>query len=402
MPLGAAYTFSDTVTPKQTITDFISIIDPDDIPLISYFGMKNQDKFGIQNFGNHTYTWLLDTLRPRTATLGEGLDTTETGVDVASGHGARFHVGDVWKLDETDELILVTAHDGTDTVTTVIRNWGAAQGGSQGTASSSVTTATGMTYLFTARREGADSSDSAWTVPTLGTGRSQIMHHEIKVTRSEMLAQRWGMPDRYRYELEKALGGGGGGNGRKGRAGYLMTDIENTFFWGQAVERTGSTVEGGMGGLREHVTAALYPSNVVNASSADLTEDHIQDLVQVLWGNGSRPNFLICNYFQKRQIARMFSGSIQTERSERTGGVLINTIETEGGTLDVLLSRRCQPGTIYIGERDLIGWVTLEDWFIHPLAINGDLAKRDEIIGEFGFVVKHPEAHGWIYGLSTS
>jgi len=38
----------------------------------------------------------------------------------------------------------------------------------------------------------------------------------------------------------KWLGGLGGGNGQQGRAGDLMIDLENTFFWGQRIERTTS------------------------------------------------------------------------------------------------------------------------------------------------------------------
>ncbi len=364
-----------------------------------YLGDKNDKKFKIKDPGNHKVEWFEDTLRPRTATLGEALDTTETGIDLASGHGVRFHVGDVWLLEETDELILVTAHSGTDTITTVIRNWGAFQGGSQGTATASVTTATSMKYLFTARREGADSTNSVWTVPDLLHNFSQIQHHQITVTKSEMAQPRYGMPDRYKRELMKAMGGAGGGRGQKGAAGFLQVDLENTFFYGQKVERTSSTVEGGMGGAKEFVT-----TNIENINGGRLELDMIEDLVQASWGVGGRPKLLVTNYFQNRLISSWFTGRVRTERSERTGGVLIDQIETRGATLDLLLCRQCPADEVWMIDPEHMGWITLpgRDWQISPLAINGDIAKRDEIVCEKSFVVRHESVHGYLYGLATS
>lgn len=391
---GTQYTFSDAVTTKRTIADFISIIDPDDVPLLNYLGTNNQGKFQIVDFGNHKYAWLEDILRPRTATLAEAMDTTETAMDVASGHGVRFHVGDVWKFDETGEYILVTAHDGTDTVTTIVRAYGNV-GGTEGTATGSVTTATTLTYLYSARREGAETSASVWTTPEEKYNYSTIMHHEIKVTRSEMLSPRYGITDKYTFELMKALGGSGGGNGRKGKAGFLMIDLNNLFYYGVKKQRTGASVSGSTGGFKSFVT-----TNVTNANGGSLTQNMIEDVVEACWLAGSRPTTLVCNYHQKQMISRMFAGSVQTERTERTGGVLIDRIEMEGATLDVLLDRRAPTGEVYIFDRDEIGFVTLDDWAIYPVAVTADLARHDQIIGEFGLVVRHDTAHGYIYGLA--
>jgi hypothetical protein len=396
---GTQYQFSDTVTPIRSLADYISIIDPDEVNLLMYLGDHNESKFHIKDPGNHKVEWFESVLRPRSATLNEGLDTTETAVDVASGHGKRFHVGDVWRTVETNELILVTAHDGSDTVTTVIRNWGAFQGGSQGTASGAVTNGTELQYLFTARREGADSTDAVWTVPDLLHNFSQIMHHQIKVTKSEMAQPRYGMPNRYKQEFMAAMGGAGSGKGRKGRAGWLQVDLENTFFYGQKVERTSATVEGGMGGFKEFVT-----TNVTNASSAYLTLDMIEDIAQAIWVAGAKPTTLVCNYFQSRLINSWFGGSVQTERSERTGGVLIDKIQTRAGMIDVLVNRQCPASEVFIFDRDHLGWITLpgRDWQVSPLAIDGDIAKKDEIVCEKSFVLRHQTAHGYIHTLATT
>lgn len=393
---GQIFTFSDSVTTKRTIGNLITMIDPQDVPCVSYFGMKNQGTFRLENFPNHKYEWLTDQLRVTTATLAEAMDTTETDMDVATGHGVRFKVGDVWRSDETGELIYVSAHDGTDTVTTVVRNWTAAMGGSQGTATSGITTGTALTYLYNARLEGADSSPAHFTVPTSEYNYSQILHHEIKISGSEQDAtNRYGISDPYKYQLMKALGGLGSGKGQKGRAGFLMIDLERIFFYGRRVQRS-STVAGAAGGIKTFVT-----TNVQNLGGARLTQEALEDRIQAAWAKGGMPNVIICNAFNKRLISSWYRDSVRTERSERTGGVVINTIETEFGNLDVMLNRWCQASDVYILQRDLLGGVTLRDWFVEELGKTGD-GFRHQVVGEFGFVLRDEQAHAIITNTATS
>lgn len=391
---GQINTYGDTVTTKVTIGDVIHVIDPRDVPCISFFGLKNESKFKMVNFPNHKYRWLEDTLRVRTATLGEAMDTTETGMDVASGHGIRFKPGDVWRANETNELLWVDSVS-TDTVT-VIRNWGASQGGSQGTATSSITNATALTYLYSARLEGDDSDASHWTTPSELYNYSQIFHAEVRISGSERDAStRYGITDSFQYQLEKLMGGAGSGGGKQGRAGDLLIDLENTFFYGQKIERS-STAAGSMGGARELIT-----TNLTDLNGALLDQDTLEDAIQTCWENGGMPDVIICNAFNKRLISSWYAGTVRTERSERTGGVVINTIETEFGDLDIMMNRRCPSNEVYVLQRDKLGWVTLRDWFRKPLASSGDYDK-EEIIGEFGFVVVNEEAHAIIHDTATS
>lgn len=399
---GQFYTFNDTVTPVRSISNLITLITPQDVPCISYFGTNNQSRFKMLDFPNHKYAWLEDTLRPRTATLAEAMDTTEAGMDVASGHGIRFKVGDVWQSDETGELVLVTVVTvGSDTVTTVLRNWGGGvglMGGSAGTATVGMTNGTGLTYRYNARLEGADSDPSTWTTPSEVYNQSQIFQQEIRVTGSETDATtRYGINDMYEYQLKKFMGGAGAGNGQTGRAGDLMIDLENTFFSGQRIART-STVTGAMGGFNYYVTTNVKSNS---GTARVLTQPLLESTLQDIWGAGGSPDVIICNAFQKRLINSFYAGSVRTERGESTGGVTIDKIHTDFGDYDIMLNRRADTNKVYIAQRDKIGWVTLRDWRIHPLATIGDY-KRDEILGEFGFVVMNETAHGIIKDLTTS
>jgi hypothetical protein len=50
---GQFYSFSETVTPRRTISDVIDIIDPRDTPCLSFFGTNNQGRFQLDSFPNH-------------------------------------------------------------------------------------------------------------------------------------------------------------------------------------------------------------------------------------------------------------------------------------------------------------------------------------------------------------
>lgn len=395
---GQFNSFADSITVKRSIASMIHNIDPRDIPCVSYFGINNESKFRMESFPNHKYEWQEDTLRVRTATLAEGMDTTEQGMDVASGHGIRFKPGDVWRSDETGELIWISAVDGTDTVTTIIRNWNGAMGGSQGTATSSITTATGLTYQFSARLEGDDSDAQHWVTPTQPYNHSQILHAEVRVSDSELNATtRYGISDQFQYQLEKLLGGAGAGNGKQGRAGDLMIDLENTFFYGQRVQRS-STVAGAMGGFEYFVTTNVAANG---GTTRYLTQTILENQLQSIWEVGGMPDVIMCNAFQKRLITSFYAGSVRTDRSEKTGGITVNQIETEFGNYDIMMNRRMPSDRIYIAQRDKVGWLTLRPFAVKQLAESGDYTKK-EIVGEFGFAVINEEAHGVITDLKTS
>lgn len=392
---GQIDTYDDTVTTRRTIANLVNFIDPLDVPCISYFGTSNQSRFNMLDWPNHKYAWLEDTLRTRTATVNGTISGTTAALVVASGHGIRFKPGDVWEAASGD-LFWVDSIS-TDTLT-VIPNWAAANGGSQGTWTANVTDATTLTYKYSARLEGDDSDPSFWTTPAEVYNQSQIMHAELRISGSEDKATtRYGITNSLDYQLKKLLGGAGAGNGKRGRAGDLMIDLENTFFSGQRVART-STAAGAMGGFPYFVTTNVDSNG---GTARALTQPLLENTLQTIWEAGGMPDVIICNAFQKRVISSFYTGAVRTERSEKLGGSVINSIETEFGTYELLLNRRADTDKIFIAQKDKVGWVTLRDWAIKPLAESGDYTKK-EIVGEFGFVVVNEEAHGIIEDLTTS
>lgn len=153
-----------------------------------------------------------------------------------------------------------------------------------------------------------------------------------------------------------------------------------------------------MGGFEYFVTTNVDSNS---GTARNLTQALLEDNLQTIWEAGGMPNVIICNAYQKRVISSFYAGSVRREENDRTGGVVIDKIETEFGNYDVMMNRRMPTNKLYICQRDKVGWVTLRPWFVKPLAEDGDYTKK-EIVGEYGFVVINESAHGVVKDLATS
>ncbi len=383
MATGMRTSLTDTVTLKRTIADYVSMIDPMEIPTINLFGLTNESKFRFVNTPGTTYEWIEDALSPTSDQLAEALDTTETGVDV--DNGGYFHMGDVIQVD--DEYMWVSAISG-DTLT-VTRGFG----------STTAATHADNTVVYirsNARLEGAESSESHSTVPTAPYNYAQIMHEEVKASRTARIVQQYGEAESaYDFQLRKKFSGLGGGKGRKGNAGEIFIKLDKTAFYGKRVARTAS-VPGSMGGLDTFIT-----TNVTALASAALTQKNVEDAIQTAWSYGGMPNTLICGGWVKRKLTSFYSGSVRTERREDMGGMSIDTVVTEFGELNIVLNRHCPTNKLYIVDKNRIGWLTIDPFFHEELAKTGDY-DRGQIVGEYGFVVENEKAHAIISGISTT
>lgn len=384
MAQGAIYQTFDTDTLIRTIADVIHNIDPRDVPLVSMLGLNND--FQLTNKGNHKYEWLTDTLRVRAGQAAEAIDGSETEIDVDDS--SLFKPGDVVLVDSEKMWISAVNTTASPNTITVTRGWGS-------TSATTHADDSAITYLYSARLEGDDSDDAPYTNPAALYNEAQILHWEVEVTGSEEISPRYGIPDQLAYQMAKAIGGGGRSGGRA-KAGDLLIDLEKTFFYGERVARVGKTTAGAMGGFKTFVT-----SEVTDALSAELTYDMLMDSMQGAWENGGTPDCIVTSAAQKRKIGRLFDGFRQMTRQDDHGGFTIDYIETDFGTLDVVMDRWCPAGELYIVQKDTCGWITYRDWQVDELAKTGDYIEM-QIVGEFGFVVTNEGANAYIHTLATS
>lgn len=160
---------------------------------------------------------------------------------------------------------------------------------------------------------------------------------------------------------------------------------------------------------------AAITTNVIAAGLKDLAgtagNQLLLDLMQMVWENGgiseSGSAVVMANGYTKRRLTKRFvtDGGYQQD-SRNVGGVRVDTIETDFGTLGVMLNRHMPAGELAV--------VSLEQCRPHVLAlpqgtgfIMEELAKtgasmKYQFYGEIGLEYGNEKAHGKITGLPTA
>jgi len=377
MATGTRTTYTDATPQKRSIADMIGMIDWTEAPLLKLLGLNGESKFRLLNFPRTKVEWLEDTMAPRSGTVNEALDSSETGVDVASGQGDYLKAGDVILVDS--ELMYVSSV-ATDTAT-VVR-------GFAGTTAASHSDQAAWKLATVARLEGADFTTGYTTSVTNPYNYTQIFSEAVKVTGSEQNDEKYGISDTMAYHISKLMGDGG-------KAGKLPILLQQAAYYGKRAAGSSTTARA-MGGIEQFVT-----TNITNLSSAALTRKSIEDLMQLCYLAGGAPNTLVCNAWLRRKITSFYEGSIFTDRSEERGGSKITTIVTDFGDIEVVFDRWCPTDRLYLIEPAKMGWVTYRPFDVVDRASTGDYMVKD-VLGEYSFVLMNETAHGYIYGASTS
>lgn len=166
---------------------------------------------------------------------------------------------------------------------------------------------------------------------------------------------------------------------------------------------TVSTTKGG-------TTQAISADGVVDVyRTAVLTVARLGDVMQLAYDNGGITEqataALVTNSSGKRQITNAYAtayGQYQ-EMSRTVGGVNVTTINTDFGTLNVLLERQIPQGTIMVASLEQCQPVYLEvpgkgHFFAEPLAKTG-AKETNQIYGEVGLAYGTELAHAKLVGL---
>lgn len=383
MATGTRTTYTDTTPQVRSISDLIRMIDWTEAALLNLLGVNGEKKFRLINYPHTKVEWLEDSMSPRSGTIAEDLDTSETGVDVASGNGDYLKAGDVLKIDS--ELMYVSSV-ATDTAT-VIRGFG-------GSTAASHSNGAAWTLATIARLEGADFTTGHTTAVSNPYNYTQILSEAVKVTGSEQKDTKYGINDTMAYHIAKLIGGGDG-IGSKGKAGKLAIALQQIFYYGKRAQGSATTARAA-GGFEQFVT-----TNVTNAASEALTRKRIEDLMERCYLAGGTPDKIICNSWAKRKITSFYEDLIRTERSEERGGSTITTIVTDFGEIEVVFDKWCPSDRLYLIEPEKMGWVTYRPFDVVDRASTGDYMVKD-VIGEYSFVLVNETAHGYIHTFSTT
>ncbi|WP_030928494.1 SU10 major capsid protein [Streptomyces sp. NRRL B-24720] len=142
-----------------------------------------------------------------------------------------------------------------------------------------------------------------------------------------------------------------------------------------------------------------------------LTTDHVSDLLQLAYDNGGiseqQTATLIVNSAQRRAVTAAFAGAYGkfTETSRTIGGVAVDTIVTDFGTLSVMMDRHMPQDVITVASLEQLTPVFLNIpgkgvMFEEPLAKTG-ASDKVQIYGEVGLKYGSEKAHAVMTGLKV-
>lgn len=138
-------------------------------------------------------------------------------------------------------------------------------------------------------------------------------------------------------------------------------------------------------------------------TTAALTEAFVLDLMQDVWTSGgiqvAETATLIANASIARALTKIFITDKNYQESSRTvGGVAVNTIRTDFGTLNLMLDRHMASAALQVASLDMCMPVYQEipgkgHFFAEPLARTG-AKDRSQLYGEVGLAFGNEKAHG--------
>ena len=255
------------------------------------------------------------------------------------------------------------------------------------------------------RLEGADAPTTAGRVRAAGSNVLEIHQEQVSVSYTKQAATNQfagsapfvggpnAVTDELAWQLQQELK-------------QVARDVEKSFITGTYQLPGNNSTARKTRGLLEAIE-----TNEVDLSDAVLTADDVLDLMQEVWENGgiqeSETRTLMVNASLKRKLTDLFvTGKSYQELTRNVGGVNLQSIETDFGRTNLVLSRYVPEDTIIV--------VSLEDcapafmeipgkghFFAEPLAKTG-ASEKVQVYGEIGLWYGNERKHGKIVNAAAS
>jgi len=376
---GTVFSFNLTVETPIDIDEMIYTLSPTDLPLIHGVNSDGMPILPSRPCSDTTVYWQEDEVLLPYGNTAEALDGSETVIDMATGHAARFAVGDGIRID--DEVMIVTGCDIANNQLTVTRG------------SASETNTTAATHLTGAEVHGLGSILIEGGVGTTNfSGRDkysntcQIFSKKIQMSATEQLIRKYGVPSELARQTKHAMQN-------------AATGIENAAFYG--IRHThASTYRRQMGGIASYVDAN------VNSTADWLTVEAIEAMLEDIHNlGGSGDGAFICAKPQAFAALTNTTGSerVQTVTIDdaRRGRRRAQVVMTEYGEVQLVRNRWIRATDAFLLQR---GAVVLRKF--RPMQLQ-KLAKTDDtdsfmVVAEHTLEVKGADHMGRWTGLDTS
>lgn len=323
-------------------------------------------RVGISGEATETkHSWMEDSLNANTATAAEAIDNSETAIDVASGHGARFKIGTLFKVARagSTEVIQVTAVS-TDTLT-VVRGYGSTSAEDHG-----ATTSHTLQIIAHPAQEGADMPADESKARTKVSNYTQIFQKGINVSYTMRSVLQAGVADEYTFQVARRLM-------------EVMRELDSSLVLGISSASQGSdSVYRSMGGIIEFASQA--GGNTTTTSEA-LTLSVVNDMCKQIWDDGGYPNFILVGGKQKRAISAFDQSARRSSYDGTVAGYVVDKVVSDlGFVLDVIVDPWVPDDVCVIGDLNKVKVMPLRNSSMRAedLAKTGS-AYKGQIYGEY-------------------
>lgn len=317
----------------RQVDDTIDIMSQDTIPFLKLIGVNGEAMTSSR------YEWMSDELLKETVIMGATSNTSSASLTFATTledtPTANVQIGSILYVSSTtgnpsDGLqMLVTAIDSA-TAVTVTRPYAGTTDFWIGANTPIAGLASGAVRIIgLASVDTNDSARKEMVVPTFAYNVPQIFDSSFKITWLAKNTPQYGVANDESYQLEKTMK-------------EIWVKLEQQAIFGKRYE----TDPKSFGGFDNFLS-----TNTTNNAGAALTESQLLDTLQSLWysvGQDNMAKTILCGGWVKRKINSWFSPMAQMRRSERKGGVVVNEIDTDFGTVDVYIMNRIPANTLYI------------------------------------------------------
>lgn len=323
-------------------------------------------RVGISGEATETkHSWMEDSLNANSATAAEAIDNSETTLDVATGHGARFRVGTLFRVERagSTEVMQVTAVS-TDALT-IVRGYGSTSAEDHG-----ATTNHTLKIIAHPAQEGQDAPADESKIRTKVSNYTQIFQKGINVSHTMRSVLQAGVADEYTFQVARRLM-------------EVMRELDSSLVAGISSGSQGSdTVYRSMGGIIEF--ASQSTGNVTTTSEA-LTLSVVNAMCKQIWDDGGYPNFILVGGKQKRAISAFDQSARRSSYDGTVAGYVVDKVVSDlGFVLDVIVDPWMPDDVCIIGDLNKVKVMPLRNSAMRAedLAKTG-AAMKGQIYGEY-------------------
>ncbi|MEM9417485.1 MAG: DUF5309 family protein [Planctomycetota bacterium] len=354
------------------VSDIIGIVSPYETPLLDHLGDPQRSATST------VHEWLEDTLLPNTDTADGNITDSDTFLDVY--HGERFRVGDQVQPEGSQEVLFVTAVDGS--TITLSRGYG-------GTPAAAIAIDTKLHILGNAALEGDDAPTTRFTNRTRQLNYTQIFTAGIEVSGSQLASRQIAIDDEMDYQKQERLR-------------ELVRDLENCVINGVA---NASSDPMGNAATRRTMRGIIpsLSSHVVDGAGTTLTEEVLNTSLRTIWEQSNGPvDTIVVSGTQKRAINGFVTASRGFGPATERFKDLVSVYESDFGVCRVILSRWVPRDAVLLLDSSRIDVLPLSgrSFQYKPLAATGD-SESGQVLGEYTLELRNENAHGLIRNLAS-